>query len=249
MIVSAQSTATATDVATDDPSSHLHERHQPHPIKGVWRLLGEDRPVVEIRALSPKGSRRKLDPFVQHFRDCDYKDSASLKIDFESTALALNTEGYNLYTPINPIRTDFRGPGGARDTNIECRTWMLVDIDRKGDTSCPASEEEVDAARAVARSIRDYLASLGWPSPIAMESGNGFHLYYPLAHLENSGAVCAQIKRTLSGLATKFDNDTVCVDRSVYNASRITKIPGTIARKGTESEGRPYRMAMIVDDL
>ena len=219
------------------------------PVKGVWRLLGEDRPVVEIRALSPKGSRRKLDPFVQHFRDCDYKDSASLKIDFESTALALNTEGYNLYTPINPIRSDFRGPGGAKDADIKCRTSMLVDIDRKGDTSCPASKEEVDAARAVARSIRDYLASLEWPSPIAMESGNGFHLYYPLAHLENSDAVSAQIKRTLSGLATKFDNDTVGVDRLVYNASRITKIPGTIARKGTESEGRPYRMAMIVNDL
>jgi hypothetical protein len=50
-------------------------------------------------------------------------------------------------------------------------------------------------------------------------------------------------------LATKFDNDTVGVDRVVYNAGRITKIPGTIARKGVESEGRPYRMAMIVDDL
>jgi len=219
------------------------------PVKGVWRLLGEDRPVVEIRALSPKGSPRKLNPFVQHFRQCDYADYASLKIDFESTALALNMEGYNLYTVMNPIKSDFACHGAVKDADIECRTWLLTDIDRKGDTSCPASEEEVDAARAVARSIRDYLASLEWPSPIAMESGNGFHLYYRLAHLENSDAVSAQIKRTLIGLATKFDNDTVGVDRVVYNAGRITKIPGTIARKGIESEGRPYRMAMIVDDL
>ena len=150
---------------------------------------------------------------------------------------------------MNPIKSDFACHGAAKDADIERRTSMLVDIDRKKDTSCPASEEEVDAARAVARSIRDYLASLGWPSPIAMESGNGFHLYYPLANLENSEAVSAQIKRTLNVLATKFDNDTVGVDRVVYNAGRITKIPGTIARKGTESEGRPYRMAMIVDGL
>jgi len=246
MIVSARSVPTAIDIGTDGRSSLFHE---PHPIKGVWSLIGKDRPVVEIRALSPKGSRIPLHPFVQHFRPCDYNDLESFRSAFESKALALNTEGYNLYTPINPIRSDFRGPGGARDTDIECRTWLLTDIDRKGDTSCPASEEEIDAARAVARSIRDYLASLEWPSPIAMESGNGFHLYYPLAHLENSEAVSAQIKRTLSVLATKFDNDTVGVDRGVYNASRITKIPGTIARKGVESEGRPYRMAMIVDDL
>ena len=246
MIVSARSVPTATDIGTDGRSSLFHE---PHPIKGVWSLIGKDRPVVEIRALSPKGSRIPLHSFVQHFRSCDYKDLESFRSAFESKALALNTEGYNLYTPINPIRSHFCGPGGARDTDIDCRTWLLTDIDRKGDTSCPASEEEVDAARAVARSIRDYLASLEWPSPIAMESGNGFHLYYRLAHLENSDAVSAQIKRTLIGLATKFDNDTVGVDRVVYNAGRITKIPGTIARKGAESEGRPYRMAMIVDGL
>ena len=246
MIVSARSVPTAIDIVTDGLSPLFHE---PHPIKGVWHLVDEDRPILEIRALPPKGSPKNLHPVVQHFRPCDYKDSASLKIDFESTALALNTEGYNLYTPMNPIRSDFRGPGGARDTDIECRTWALIDIDRKGNTSCPASDEEIDAARVLARSIRDYLASLGWPLPLVMESGNGIHCYHRLANLENSEAVTAQIRRTLSGLATKFDTEVVGVDRVVFNPARITKIPGTIARKGIESEGRPYRMAMIVDGL
>lgn len=218
-------------------------------VAGVWRLLGEDRSIVELRALSPKGAKRTLLPVIRHFRKSDYTDLASLRADFESTALALNIEGYNLYTPMNPIRPDFRGLGGAKDSDIECRTWVLIDIDRKGDTSCPASEEEVDAARTLARSIRDYLASLGWPTPLVMESGNGLHLYYPLANLENSDTVTAQIRRTLSGLATKFDTDVVGVDCVVYNAARITKIPGTIARKGIESEGRPYRMAIMLDDL
>lgn len=249
MIVSVRSAATVIDIATDGMSAPPHEPHQPHPIKGVWRLLSEDRSILEIRALSPKGSTKSLPPIIRHFRKSDYIDFASLKIDFESTALALNTEGYNLYTPINPIRSDFRGPGGARDIDIERRTWILIDIDRKGDTSCPASEEELGAARALARSIRDYLASLRWPLPLLMASGNGLHCYYPLANLENSEAISVQIKRTLSGLATKFDTDVVGVDRVVYNAARITKIPGTIARKGIESEGRPYRMAMMLDDL
>jgi hypothetical protein len=219
------------------------------PVTGVWHILGEDRTILEIRALSPQGSPTNLRPVICHFRKPDYIDFDSLRIDFESTALALNLEGYNLYTPINPIRSDFRGTGGAKDTDIEYRAWILIDIDRKKDTSSPASEEELDAARTLARSIRDYLASLGWPLPVIMESGNGVHLYYPLANLENNEAVRAQIKRTLSGLANRFDTDVVGVDRVVYNAGRITKIPGTIARKGTESEGRPYRMARILDDL
>lgn len=218
-------------------------------VGGIWRLLGEDRSIVELRALSPKGAKRTLPPVIRHFRKSDYTDLASLMGDFESTALAFNAEGYNLYTPINPIRSDFRGPGGAKDADIECRAWILIDLDRKKDTSCPASEEEIDAARVLAWSIRDYLAALGWPMPVVMASGNGFHLYYRLANLNNDSATTIRIKGTLEKLSRNFDNDVVGVDRVVYNASRITKIPGTIARKGMESEGRPYRMAMIVDEF
>ena len=50
----------------------------------------------------------------------------------------------------------------------------------------------------------------------------------------------------LKNLATEFDNDTVKIDTTVFNASRITKVVGTFARKGLESEGRPYRMARVI---
>jgi len=43
-----------------------------------------------------------------------------------------------------------------------------------------------------------------------------------------------------------FDNDEAKIDRVVYNASRITKIPGTIMRKGIESDGRPFRMSRVL---
>jgi len=46
-------------------------------------------------------------------------------------------------------------------------------------------------------------------------------------------------------LAIKFDNDVVCVDRNVFNPSRITKLPGTLARKGQATEERPYRIASV----
>lgn len=218
-------------------------------IKRVWELIEPTRPIIEIRAIQAKGATNTPPTVVKHFRLEEYCDLNLRAAAFEKLALELNEQGYNLYTPMNPIRSDFRGPGGAKDADIEYRVWTLIDIDRKGDTSCPASEEELDAAKALARSIRDYLASLGWPLPLIMESGNGLHLYYPLANLENSEAVTAQIRRTLIGLATKFDTDVVGVDRVVYNAARITKIPGTIARKGIQTEGRPYRMAMMLDDL
>lgn len=249
MIVSACNVSTAIDIVANGLTPQPRGVCPPHPIKGVWRLLGEDWPILEIRALPHKGARISAEPVIRHFRRRDYEDLKSLKSDFEGTALSLNAQGLNLYTVMNPIRPDFSGPGGAKDSDIEHRAWLLIDLDRKGDTSRPASEEELDAAREVARSIRDYLASLGWPPPLVMGSGNGVHCYYRLANLENSEAVGAHIKRALQNLSTRFDSDKIGVDRVVYNAARITKIPGTIARKGIESEGRPYRMAMIVDDL
>jgi hypothetical protein len=49
----------------------------------------------------------------------------------------------------------------------------------------------------------------------------------------------------LHRLADRFDNDVVKIDTSVYNASRITKVVGTVARKGAEGPARPYRVAKL----
>jgi hypothetical protein len=57
----------------------------------------------------------------------------------------------------------------------------------------------------------------------------------------------------LKVFAAKYDTDTVKVDTGVYNASRITKVPGTVARKGIEVPDptgyieRYYRMASVVE--
>jgi hypothetical protein len=77
-------------------------------------------------------------------------------------------------------------------------------------------------------------------------SGNGVHLYYPLDSLPNDEASKTRVQTLLQTLAGKFDNGVVRIDRSVINASRITKVPGTLARKGVESEDRPYRMARVL---
>jgi len=54
------------------------------------------------------------------------------------------------------------------------------------------------------------------------------------------------VQSLLKQLAAEFDNATVKIDTTVFNASRITKVVGTIARKGMESQGRPYRMAQVL---
>ena len=69
-----------------------------------------------------------------------------------------------------------------------------------------------------------------------------------LNDVPNTTEAATAVQQVLHNLAAKFDNADVKVDTAVYNASRITKVPGTIMRKGMESAGRPYRMAVVYEE-
>jgi hypothetical protein len=222
---------------------------QTEEIKKAWGIfnVGPDS-ILEIRAISPKGSTSVRGIRTSHFRAADYQSLDKLKADFEKHALQLNSAGYNIYTVMNRIRPDFPCGHDVTDQDVIARTLLLVDIDRTGTLTCPASNSEVLAAKALADQVRTYLSEEGWPEPIIVMSGNGYHLYYTLGHLPNDIATTALIKGTLNHLAKRFNNEVVAIDRVVYNASRVTKLPGTIMRKGMETEDRPYRMAVVCDE-
>ena len=64
--------------------------------------------------------------------------------------------------------------------------------------------------------------------------------------LPNDAASTELLKRVLQALAAKFDDAQVTVDQSVFNASRITKLYGTVTRKGDSTPERPHRLARIL---
>jgi DNA primase len=129
--------------------------------------------------------------------------------------------------------------------DIIARRYLLIDVDRE-DTTQPASMEELTEVVGVARDIQRHLCEEFGYKPIRVFSGNGCHLYLPLANLPNTkenGEYCHSI---LLSLAREFNTDSVKVDTSVADAPRITKLPGTVARKGLESEGRAYQLARVL---
>jgi hypothetical protein len=146
---------------------------------------------------------------------------------------------------MNPIREDFVS-GSAKDKDIEYRDLLLVDIDKVGHKGESSTNAELEAARLLSEEIAKYLKEQGWEEPIQMMSGNGYHLYCELNQLQNDDVVKGLVERTLHELANKFNNGIVAVDTVVYNASRITKVPGTIARKGQNTTERPHRMAVVL---
>ncbi len=197
--------------------------------------------VIELRAIDPTG---KMYPVIKQYRGVNYRTKELMLLAFEKDALDLNAKGFNIYTTLNPIKPDFRGQT-VSDNDIDFRDLLFIDIDRKGDTTQPANESELKADCDVADKVEAYFLSQGEECLSRVMSGNGYHLYYILSDLKNDEASTAAIKELLGTLALKFDNEHIKIDASVYNASRITKVCGCVARKGTATPDRPYREVVL----
>ncbi len=124
---------------------------------------------------------------------------------------------------------------------------VLVDVDsERTSPKISATAEELEAALELARRIRDYLCQVRhWPGPIVAMSGNGAHLLFRI-DLLNDGHAKQTVADVLAALDIKFSGDEARVDTSVFNASRICKLPGTLACKGDSTTDRPHRRSHIV---
>jgi len=214
-------------------------------IKKLWQIVASgSTSILELRAIWPPGILPAKKAQIQLFRATDFLTVDECRLAFEAEALRLNSLGFNIYIVMNPIRESFQGKS-AGDADISHRDLLLIDIDRAEKKTAPATDDDVEAARLVADSIKAFMDERGWSDPIRVMSGNGHHLYYVLKDMPNDEETKFRVQQFLLTLAQRFDTDIVKVDTVVYNASRITKVPGTIARKGPESEGRPYRMAVL----
>ncbi|MEB2319038.1 MAG: YfjI family protein [Pseudomonadota bacterium] len=133
----------------------------------------------------------------------------------------------------------------ATDANVTRRRWLLIDLDPARPKNTAATDAQVQAARESAERCYRMLKAEGWPEPLAGESGNGWHLLYPL-DLPNDPESTALVKGALAGLAARLDGDGVKVDQTVFNAGRITKLYGTVATKGDHTPGAPWRLSALV---
>ena len=215
-------------------------------IAKTWSIfpVSEASPI-SLRALRPSSGSSELLPINRTFTARDFPKVQDRQHAFEQSALELNQVGYNTYIVMNPIRPDFCG-NAVSDRDIACRQRLLIDLDRTSGLDAPATDAEIDAAADVAHTIIDYFRVERGFELHRMMSGNGHHIYIPLNDIPNDSTAKTLCQQFLMNLARRFNTTDVKVDTSVFNASRITKVPGTIARKGLEAPGRPYRMARVL---
>ena len=132
----------------------------------------------------------------------------------------------------------------TKDNEITALHWLLIDLDPKRLSGVSSSKEELELAKAKARTIHDFLLDRGFKEPIRAMSGNGIHLVYRF-DVPNTAENVAVFENALKILSEKFSDEEVEVDTTVFNPARICKLWGTIAQKGATTPERPHRKAYI----
>jgi len=220
-------------------------RHDIPAIEAALRLLCDDR-VTELRAFDERGTT-----LSGYFDDWSLAARAVAELPrCKAVYFCLNgCDPALLARSANRIRRAGRGETTG-DQHVPARHWLLIDVDPTRPAGISATAAEKEHAHQVARRVYAWLRGvLGFPEPIVCDSGNGYHLLFGIAQPGDDGGL---VQRCLQALAERFNTTEATVDTSVYNAARICKLPGTVARKGDSTEDRPHRLSRIVtvpDDI
>ena len=215
-------------------------------IRRTLNLFSMEGALIEVRALNC-GDRNR-----------DFKSTRTGLFEHEqldeAAKYAIGAEKMHnatgVYVMLNPVRKDLlaraanrmvkaeRG-GTTKDDDIIVRRWMLIDLDPKRPAGVSSTDEELATAEEQAKECGRWLCDNGFPLPVIAMSGNGWHLLYRV----DLPTADKRIESCLKALAAKFP----LVDSSNHNPSRITKLYGTLARKGDSTTDRPHRRSKLVE--
>ena len=134
----------------------------------------------------------------------------------------------------------------ALDKDVLFRTSITFDIDPIRTAGISSTDIEHERALFKAHDIAITMSEwYGWPDPDIIDSGNGANLRW-WVRMDNTPESLATVKACLARAAATFDDEYVRLDPSVCNASRIFRVPGTVARKGEHMVDRPWRTSAYV---
>ena len=212
-------------------------------IRQAIRILKPNHELFEIRIIS-KGARKRI---ISGY----FTDAETLIKQFDT----IDPRGTNIYITINKVNEDcyareqhdcFRQTdANTHDHEIDRYEWLFIDLDPERVTEVSSSDEEIEEARLLSDKVFYYLQSLGFKEPIRALSGNGYHLLYKI-DLANNDENKTLLERCLSNLAAMFNNGKVKIDVVNFNPSRVCKLYGTLAQKGSNTKKRPHRMSEIL---
>jgi hypothetical protein len=233
-----------------------HKSINPKQIKEILSLLHPPGSVLEVRAFGCNGKSQAYGGWTRNIVS-GYFDNVKMAVDaIEKLERCSSPEA--IYVTLNSVdpallaRVQNRLVGSpkaaTKDEDVPILRNLLIDFDPARPSGISATEEEMTNAITLRDKVIDHVAkNFGLAPIIKGMSGNGGHAIYRLPDLENSKEHVDLLKQVLVSLSTKFDTENVKIDGTVFNPARITKVLGTMARKGDSTPDRPHRLSYIED--
>ncbi len=202
--------------------------------------------TIELRALGVDGRRNRTDS--GYFEDIDLATDAIVQH-------AGSWKSKGIYFGLNPIlpallsraenRIRVQAETTTSDNDVIGRRWLYLDFDPVRPSEISSTEKEHAKALLRSNDVSDWLKEQGFPEPVLADSGNGAHLHYPI-DLPQGVKSTALVKAVTAEISQRFSDDTVKIDVSVFNPSRICRLYGTWARKGDDTKDRPHRRSELL---
>jgi len=206
-------------------------------------LLQAPGEVFEVRVI---GTASRKDIISGYFQDADtlFQKFDTIDLRKRNVYITLGEVREECFSRSQCERFEKNPAVTTNDNDIIAYRWLFVDLDPVRPTGISSSDEQLKCAEELRNKVYEYLQGLGFPEPIKAMSGNGYHLLYRIDILnDEKGRVL--VGRCLKNLASLFDNDEVKIDTTNSNPSRICKLHGTLAQKGTSTKKRPHRMSKL----
>jgi hypothetical protein len=140
----------------------------------------------------------------------------------------------------------------TKDKDIEARRWFPIDVDPlkpdDASKSCATDEEKEKAVKAALRA-REYLKDTYDFDSAYGDSGNGAYLFARLDDIpiKHDREVVSAMRALIEELNRQDFADGVTFDIKVTNAARVTRLFGTVNKKGESTDDRPHRLSRLID--
>jgi hypothetical protein len=208
--------------------------------------------VIELRVLGTRYGRKGT--LAAGYFDDFAKLAHAIELCSEARRKDVVVEG--IFWTLNPVDGSLLARYGSNviqpaaalttsDKEILRRTHLLIDADPVRPAGISSSDAEKQLAAEVVAHVKEELNAQNWSLPLEFDSGNGFHLVYSV-DLPNDDVSRDLVKSCLVSLASRFDTPAVKIDTSVFNAARICKAYGSMARKGVDFPLRPHRRSRLL---
>lgn len=211
-------------------------------IKAISVLQAPGKPF-EVRVIGTAGKKDILSGY--------FVDAKTLLQKFDS----IDVRNRNIYITLGELKDECfsrsqserfeRTDSTTSDTEIVRYRWLFVDLDPVRTAGISSSDEELQKAKELSDVVYQYMQGIGFEEPVKAMSGNGFHLLYRI-DVPNDASGRGLIEKCLKNLSRIFNTDSVKIDTTNSNPSRICKLHGTLAQKGRSTRNRPHRMSRLI---